>query len=100
MSEGPKQGGALRTWTSTLPVVFLLVVVIAYGTAELLHGQLLALGEHWYPEYHQLRHDPVEPTCDPNLRASVEVVDEDEALLDELLEDDEVSLDLHVVKVH
>ena len=91
MSTPASPSRALRTWGSTLPVVLLLLIVIAYGTAELLHGQLLALGEHWYPEYHQLRHDPVEPTCDPNLRAQVEVVDEDEALLDELLEDDEES---------
>ena len=90
MSAGPASGGRLRTWGSTLPVVLLLVAVIGYGTAELLHGQLLTLGEHWWPEYHQLRHDPEEPSCDPNAIAVVAPEDdEEEDLLDDILEDED-----------
>ncbi|MGB0589329.1 MAG: TRAP transporter large permease subunit [Myxococcota bacterium] len=90
MSAGPASGGRLRTWGSTLPVVLLLVAVIGYGTAELLHGQLLTLGEHWWPEYHQLRHDPEEPACDPDAIAVVAPEDdEEEDLLDDILEDED-----------
>jgi TRAP-type C4-dicarboxylate transport system permease large subunit len=90
VSTEPASGGRLRTWGSTLPVVLLLVAVIGYGTAELLHGQLLALGEHWWPEYHQLRHDPEEPSCDPNAIAVAAPVDEEEEdLLDDILDDEE-----------
>lgn len=89
----PVRPSRLRMLVSTLPVVLLLLSVIGYGFGEMLHAQLLGLGESWWPGYHELRSEPDEPECDP---ASYGVVapgvgeggaEGDE--LDALLEDDE-----------
>jgi TRAP-type C4-dicarboxylate transport system permease large subunit len=75
-----------RLWLSTLPAVTLLVGIIAYGTAEMAHAELLGLGQDWWPEYHELRHDPQEPTCDPN---AVLAVSQSDDVLDDLFDDEE-----------
>ena len=64
MSE-QKEPAFLRVrFYTTLPAVVLLLGVLAYGTASLLHGRLLQLGEHLWDGYHGLRADPELPECD------------------------------------
>lgn len=59
-------------WFSTLPVFLLLTLTLVIGTGEMLHGQLLRMGERLFGDpaagvqYFMLRADPVAPTCDPN----------------------------------
>ncbi len=63
----------------------LLLAVITYGTSEMIHAQLLRLGEAGWHKYHQLRVDPEKPSCDPKaLTAKTQEKDE----LDELLDDE------------
>ena len=82
----------------TYPAVLLLLAVLAYGTSEMLHAQLLRLGDFFWPEYHQLRVDPTEPECDPEtFRKGLAAIDapstapkiEEESELDDLLADDD-----------
>lgn len=70
-----------RTWTewfSSLPVFLLLVLTLVIGTGEMIHGQLLRMGERMFGDqeagiqYFMLRADPVKPSCDPN--ASVDAM--------------------------
>ncbi|WAJ36715.1 TRAP transporter large permease subunit [Pseudomonas sp. GOM7] len=62
----------LGRWLSTLPVFLLLTLTLVIGTGEMLHGQLLRMGERLFGDpaagvqYFMLRADPVAPTCDPN----------------------------------
>jgi TRAP-type C4-dicarboxylate transport system permease large subunit len=86
----------LRMAFSTLPSLLILCVVVGYGTGELLHGQLLSLGEHLFGEYHLLRVDPQKPTCDPEaLRPNPQNKPESQKdsipsddLIDDLLDDE------------
>lgn len=56
-------------WLSTLPVFLLLLLTLVIGTGEMIHGQLLRVGERMFgdPEssiqYSFLRADPSQPTC-------------------------------------
>ena len=65
----PRLGG----WFSTLPVFLLLTLTLVIGTGEMLHGQLLRMGERLFGDpaagvqYFMLRADPVAPTCTPTL---------------------------------
>nr|WP_059390511.1 TRAP transporter large permease subunit [Pseudomonas toyotomiensis] len=58
-------------WLATLPVFLLLTLTLVIGTGEMLHGQLLRMGERLFGDpaagvqYFMLRADPVTPTCDP-----------------------------------
>ncbi len=49
----------------TFAIFTLLVAVLAYGTGELVHAQLLSRGESFFPGYAELRVDLPKPTCDP-----------------------------------
>lgn len=59
-------------WLSSLPVLILLVLTLVIGTGEMLHGQLLRMGERMFGDpttnvqYFMLRADPSRPDCDPN----------------------------------
>ncbi|TCM70817.1 TRAP-type C4-dicarboxylate transport system permease large subunit [Acinetobacter calcoaceticus] len=61
-----------NTWISTFAVMVLLVLTLVIGTGEMIHGQLLRIGETLYgdPEigmqYSFLRAEPEAPSCDPN----------------------------------
>ncbi|MEY4515885.1 MAG: hypothetical protein RL180_231 [Pseudomonadota bacterium] len=56
-------------WLSTLPVFLLLVLTLVIGTGEMIHGQLLRVGERLFGDeaaaiqYSYLRADPTQPTC-------------------------------------
>lgn len=63
---------SLSEWFSSLPVLFLLLLTLVIGTGEMLHGQLLRMGERMFGDqasnvqYFMLRADPSKPDCDPN----------------------------------
>lgn len=55
---------------ATLAIFFLLLLTLIIGTGEMIHGQLLRLGENMYGDpktglqYSFLRADPQQPTCE------------------------------------
>lgn len=65
-------GRTLLEWFSSLPVFALLLLTLIIGTGEMVHGQLLKLGESMFGDkadqvqYFMLRADPVKPDCNPN----------------------------------
>ena len=72
-SSGKKWFGRTASeWLSSLPIFSLLLLTLIIGTGEMVHGQLLRLGERMFgdPEkqvqYFLLRADPSAPTCNPD----------------------------------
>ncbi|HEX4917174.1 MAG TPA: TRAP transporter large permease subunit [Limnobacter sp.] len=65
-------GRSPSEWLSSLPIFSLLLLTLIIGTGEMVHGQLLRLGERMFGDpqnqiqYFLLRADPEKPTCDPN----------------------------------
>ena len=67
-------------WISTFVVLVLLLLTLIIGTGEMIHGQLLRMGERIYGDpatgmqYSFLRAEPETPTCDrnPNVDALVQ----------------------------
>ena len=63
---------SLSEWLSSLPVFLLLILTLVIGTGEMIHGQLLRMGEKLFGDpatgvqYFMLRADPEKPDCDPN----------------------------------
>ncbi|MBA4109427.1 MAG: transporter [Leptothrix sp. (in: Bacteria)] len=59
-------------WFSSLPVFSLLLLTLIIGTGEMVHGQLLRLGESMFGDpsaqvqYFMLRAEPTKPSCDAN----------------------------------
>ena len=59
-------------WISTFVILFLLLMTLIIGTGEMIHGQLLRMGERLYGDpdtgmqYSFLRAEPEKPTCDRN----------------------------------
>lgn len=59
-------------WLFSLPIFSLLLLTLIIGTGEMVHGQLLRLGERMFGDpahnvqYFLLRADPSKPTCDRN----------------------------------
>ena len=66
-------------WLIGLPTIALLLLVLVIGTGEMLHGQLLRMGESMFGnadagvQYFMLRADPEKPACDANLNVDAEV---------------------------
>lgn len=60
-------------WVAALPAFLVLVFVILLNTSHTMHAQLLQLGEHAWEGYFELRHDPIEPTCDPQADVDAEL---------------------------
>ena len=62
-------GRSLLEWFSSLPVFVLLLLTLIIGTGEMVHGQLLKLGESMFGDskaqvqYFMLRAEPVKPDC-------------------------------------
>lgn len=72
-SAGKKWFGRTSAeWLSSLPIFSLLLLTLIIGTGEMVHGQLLRLGERMFGDpsnqvqYFLLRADPSAPTCDAN----------------------------------
>lgn len=67
-------------WISTFLVLLLLLLTLVIGTGEMIHGQMLRIGERLYGDekigmqYSFLRAEPTKPTCDrhPNIDALVQ----------------------------
>ena len=67
-------------WISTFAILALLLLTLIIGTGEMIHGQLLRIGENLYGnekvgmQYSFLRAEPEKPSCDrhPNVDALVE----------------------------
>ena len=55
-------------WLSTLPTLLLLLVVVFLSSGQIIHSQLLKIGEATWQEYFMLRSAGVmpEPTCNPD----------------------------------
>lgn len=72
-------GRTLLEWFSSLPVFSILLLTLVIGTGEMVHGQLLRLGESMFGDpakgvqYFMLRADPSEPTCNPKPNVDEEV---------------------------
>ncbi len=64
-------------WISTLVIMILLLLTLVIGTGEMIHGQLLRIGERMYGDpttglqYSFMRAEPEKPVCDrhPNIDA-------------------------------
>ncbi len=67
-------------WLSSLPVFLLLMLTLVIGTGEMIHGQLLRMGEKIFGDpstgvqYFMLRADPAKPDCDPNADIEAELL--------------------------
>ena len=72
-------------WISTFTILMLLLLTLIMGTGEMIHGQLLRMGEHLYakPEanlqYSGLRVEPTKPACDPNASIDTLVKEQEQA---------------------
>jgi len=64
---------SMREWVSSLPAIFILVMVLLFGTAEMLAAQMLKLGESLFDQYFILRADIPTPSCDPNQDIEAEI---------------------------
>ncbi|MFN3887555.1 MAG: TRAP transporter large permease subunit [Aquabacterium sp.] len=66
-------------WLSSLPVFIMLLLTLIIGTGEMVHGQLLRLGESMFGDqkaqiqYFMLRAEPSRPTCDPKIDIDAEM---------------------------
>jgi len=66
-------------WLVGLPTISLLLLVLVIGTGEMIHGQLLKLGETMFGDktdhvqYFMLRADPVQPDCNLQMNIDTEV---------------------------
>ena len=67
-------------WISTFVILLLLLLTLIIGTGEMIHGQLLRVGERLYGnedigmQYSFLRAEPAKPSCDlhPDIDAQVQ----------------------------
>src|SRR3989338_8673874 len=72
-------GRTLLEWFSSLPVFALLLLTLIIGTGEMVHGQLLKLGESMFGDsqaqvqYFMLRAEPTKPECDANINIETEL---------------------------
>ena len=66
-------------WLVGLPTITLLLLVLVIGTGEMLHGQLLRMGEAMFGDsqngvqYFMLRAEPEKPTCNAQLNIETEI---------------------------
>ena len=90
-----------QEWSSSLPVLLLLLSVIIAGSGELVHARLLNVGELIWPDYFTLRADIAIPKCNPDgdinsqlqtLEAESSSLGEIEALFDDNPFDREAAL--------
>lgn len=83
-----RQGGSLppSRWVIA-PVLVLLALLVAHGTAEKLHARLLQYGQQHWPGYATLRQDPTVPTCNPEDASAPKAAptNDSDALLDAVM---------------
>ncbi|MBT9610693.1 TRAP transporter large permease subunit [Aquabacterium sp.] len=79
-------GRTFSEWFSSLPVFALLLLTLIIGTGEMVHGQLLKLGESMFGDppaqvqYFMLRAEPSKPECNPNIDIDAEVAKQSAAV--------------------
>ncbi len=72
-------GRTVQEWFYSLPVFTLLLLTLIIGTGEMVHGQLLKLGESMFGDpaaqvqYFMLRAEPTKPDCDANINVDAEI---------------------------
>jgi TRAP-type C4-dicarboxylate transport system permease large subunit len=72
-------GRTVLEWFSSLPVFALLLLTLIIGTGEMVHGQLLKLGESMFGDptaqvqYFMLRAEPTKPDCNANVNIDAEL---------------------------
>ena len=71
--EIPKDQRSIREWVSSLPAIFILVMVLIFGSAEMLAAQMLKMGELFFENYFILRADIPTPECNPNPDLDTEI---------------------------
>ncbi|AJD48571.1 TRAP transporter, DctM-like membrane protein [Isoalcanivorax pacificus W11-5] len=54
---------SIGEWISSLPTLVILLITIFLASGEIIHSQLLKIGENSWQEYFLLRSNPSEPTC-------------------------------------
>jgi len=79
-------------WLSSLPTLFILLIVIFLSSGQIIHSQLLKIGESTWDEYFLLRGAGMvaEPSCnpDPDINQRVrEIVEQRQAQADDALAD-------------
>jgi hypothetical protein len=80
MSGLARLGYIWNDWISTFIILALLLMTLLIGTGEMIHGQMLRMGERLYGDqttgmqYSFLRAEPEKPSCDrhPNIEAQVQ----------------------------
>ncbi|HQV42318.1 MAG TPA: TRAP transporter large permease subunit [Moraxellaceae bacterium] len=88
-------------WISSLPVFLLLLLTLVIGTGEMIHGQLLRMGERMFGDqesgiqYFMLRADPAVPDCNPNATAEASAPPASAAMddIDALFADEPVDME-------
>ncbi len=86
----------LTTLVTTVPLTFLLIVIIFCSIVGNIHSKMLTHAEETWSGYSELRAEPVRPTCDaeqvvaPTENANTED-DEGDDFLDDLLGEEDVS---------
>lgn len=76
--EESKSKGAFD-WIATIITFILLVLTLIIGTGEMIHGQLLRMGENLYGDpktgmqYSALRVNPQKPSCERNINIDAQV---------------------------
>lgn len=66
-------------WFANLPTISLLILILVISTGEMMHGQLLKVGESLFNDsaqqiqYFLLRADPEAPTCNPKVNVDDEI---------------------------
>lgn len=79
LQKDPGKPKGIADWVSTIAIFFLLVLTLIIGTGEMIHGQLLRMGEKLYgdPEtgmqYSFLRAEPEKPSCDRHVNVEEQV---------------------------
>ncbi|MDE2400358.1 MAG: TRAP transporter large permease subunit [Burkholderiales bacterium] len=72
-------GRTFQEWFFSLPVFSLLLLTLIIGTGEMVHSQLLRLGETMFGDpssqvqYFMLRAEPTKPSCDANQNIETEL---------------------------
>ncbi|RZK99672.1 MAG: TRAP transporter large permease subunit [Rubrivivax sp.] len=87
-------GRSPHEWFFSLPVFALLLLTLIIGTGEMVHGQLLRIGESMFGDpqaqvqYFMLRAEPSKPSCDANQDIEVELKKHAESKANHQADDD------------
>ncbi|PVZ69656.1 TRAP transporter large permease subunit [Pelagibaculum spongiae] len=66
---------SLQEWASTLPAFILLIAIVFFSSAGMMHARMMELGNLWWSDYVELRSDLVQPTCNININVDARVAE-------------------------